>query len=177
MTRYHALTYPKLYIVSQKSRHLGVASFMSIFWKSIYQACIIFVLGSTLFENSFYAVVTITFSALVFTELLNIFTLVDRLNTWILSANAISLLFYIVSVIFFRDSLGMVQVDQKMLWKIMIITLICWAPFEIFKQMNRYCCPNVSDKVMFTVKKKDRFTLKEPGDTQSELLTPPDNDI
>jgi phospholipid-translocating ATPase len=156
---------------------MGVASFLSIFWKSNYQATIIFVLGCTIFENSFYKVVTITFSALVFTELLNIFTLVDRLNAWILGANAMSLLFYMVSVIFFRDLLGMTEVDWDAFKKIMIITFVCWAPFELFKQFTRYCCPNVSDKIMLTVRKKDRLIIGESGDTHSGLLTPPENDI
>lgn len=156
---------------------MGVASFMSIFWKSNYQAAVIFVLGSTILENSFYKVVTITFSALVFTELLNIFTLVDRLNAWIITANALSLLFYVVSVVFFRELLGMTEVDLDVLWRILIITFVSWAPFELFKQLTRFCCPNVSDKIMQTVRKKDRLTVGETGDTQSELLTPPENDI
>jgi phospholipid-translocating ATPase len=175
VTRYHALTYPKLYIVSQASRHLGTANFLIIFWKSIYQAVIIFVLGCLLFENSFLKVVTISFSALVFTELLNIFTLVDRLNTFILSANILSLVLYVVSIVFFREYLGVQRVDWDILKKVIIITLACWVPFEVIKQVNKFCFPSASDKIMMNVRKKDRrYNMKESGDMYSDLLTPPD---
>lgn len=156
---------------------MGAASFLSIFWQSNYQAAVIFVLGSTLFENSFYKVVTITFSALVFTELLNIFTLVGRPNAWIFGANLISLLCYVISVVFFRDWLGMIAVDWDIFWKIMVITLVCWCPFEMFKLMNRCWCPSVSDKIMLIIKRKDRSSLRDHLDTQSDLLSPHDDEV
>lgn len=178
VTRYHALTYPKLYIVSQASRHLGTANFMMVFWKGIYQAATIFVLGCLLFENSFLKVVTISFSALIFTELLNIFTLVDRLNIYILVANGISLTFYVVSIIFFRDYIGVQKIDWDMLKKVIIITLICWVPFEVIKQINKFCFPSASDKIMMNVRKRDKRThRKESGEMYSGLLTPPETNL
>lgn len=175
MTRYHAITYPKLYLVCQQSRHLKAANFMMVIWKSIYQAVIIFVLGYYIFEISFLNVVTISFSALVFTELLNIFTLVDRLNVYILSANALSLLMYVVSILFFREYLGMQKLHWDNFKKVGVITLACWVPFEVIKQLNRYCFPSASDKIMMNVRKRDqRYQLKESGEMYSGLLTPPE---
>ena len=153
--------------------------FMLVFWKSLYQAAIIFVLASTLFENSFIKVITISFSALVFTELLNVFTLVDRLNVWIASANAISLIFYLISVIFFRDLMDLQEIDWDMAKKIFIIVLVCWAPFEIIKGLNRYFFPTASDKIMSTVLRKEgkwvlapRGLEKDDSDRESNLLSP-----
>jgi phospholipid-translocating ATPase len=142
-----------------------------IFFKSIYQAMCIFTLTLYFLENSYLQIVTISFSALVFTELLNIFTLVDRLNKWIIGANSISLLFYLVSVIFFRDMLGVQKFDFQIIKVIFVITVVCWLPFELIKRANTYFFPTVSDKIMLTVKKRDR----EPNEMlettpSSELL-------
>ena len=90
------MTYQRLYVVSQKSKLLKGLNFMMLFWKSVYQAVTIFVLTSILFENSFLKIVTISFSSLIAVELLNIFTMVDRLNKWIVGANLISLLLFII---------------------------------------------------------------------------------
>ena len=155
---------------------MGTASFLFIFWKSIYQACMIFVLGCLLFETSFFKVTTITFSALVFTELLNIFTLVDRLNPWIIGANVLSLLSYIVSVVFFRDFLGMVPVDLDLLIKITIITGVCWLPFELFKQLKRCMCPTISDKIMANAKHRKPKRDKDRTESQSLILNLPENE-
>jgi len=105
-------------------------------------------------DTSFLKIVTISFSALVFTELLNIMTMVSRPNIYIIVSNLFSLGFYIISVIFFRKFLGLQKIDWDSFQKIMIIVFICWVPFEIAKRVKRCIWPSLSDKVMQKVKDK-----------------------
>jgi len=50
------------------------------------------------FHESFTNIVTITFSALIFTELLNVYTSVHQLNWRILTASVVTLFIYILSI-------------------------------------------------------------------------------
>lgn len=177
VTRYHALTYPKLYIVCQKSKHLKWGNFLMIFWKSLFQSVCVFLMAVLLFDESFLKVVTISFSALVGTELINIITLVDRLNKWIISANLISLVAYVVSCVFFREVLGLQIIDVPTFLKILLVIFCCVAPFEIIKRVNRCCWPSISDKIMLTVMKKDKNVGTKDSDYNSGLLTPPDQEL
>ena len=71
------MQYPPLYATLQKGRSLSFKTFLIWFWKSIYQAAVI-MLGTILFfQDSFTNIVTITFSALIITELLNVYSSVS----------------------------------------------------------------------------------------------------
>ena len=132
-----------------------------------------------LFKQSFLIIVTISFSALVGTELVNVITLVDRLNKYILTANLISLLAYVFSCIFAREALGLQVITFRMAVNIILIIFTCVAPFEIIKRVNRMCWPTISDKIMLTVMKRDKIVGSKDSDfnSGSMLLTPPEHDI
>jgi phospholipid-translocating ATPase len=71
------MKYPPLYATLQKGRSLSFKTFLIWFFKSIYQGATI-MLGTILFFNeSFTNIVTITFSALIITELLNVYSSVS----------------------------------------------------------------------------------------------------
>jgi phospholipid-translocating ATPase len=114
-----------------------------------------------MFDTLFLTLVTVSYSALVFTELLNVFTLVDRLNINIVLANGLSLLFYIFSVIYLRKNLDVQQITLSMLIRILIITAVCWAPFELLKWLTKIFFPSLSDKIMMNVIKKEKNNLDE----------------
>ena len=80
-----ALNYPDLYKSLQKGRELNLKTFLGWLWKSIYQVksswfvllkfsqgAMIMILSTLLFDNSFLNIVTITFTALIVAELLNV---------------------------------------------------------------------------------------------------------
>ena len=71
------MKYPPLYATLQKGRNLSFKTFLIWFWKSIYQAAIIMVGTIMYFNESFTNIVTITFSALIITELLNVYSSVS----------------------------------------------------------------------------------------------------
>ena len=70
----NVLKFPPLYKVLQKGRELSTKSFLLWFLKSLYQAGIIMVGTILIFDTVFLKIVTITFTALIFAELLNVYT-------------------------------------------------------------------------------------------------------
>lgn len=78
-------------------------TFLIWVWKSIYQGAIIMLLTFWLFEKSFTTVVTITFTALIFSELLNINTTLTKLNKIVCLSQILTLAIYIVSIILLRE--------------------------------------------------------------------------
>jgi phospholipid-translocating ATPase len=92
------MKYPPLYATLQKGRELSAKTFLIWFFKSIFQGCTI-MLGTILFFNEpFTNIVTITFSALIITELLNVFSSVHHLNYKMVVSSVITFFIYILSI-------------------------------------------------------------------------------
>lgn len=123
-------------------------SFARIVFHSLYQSGVIFLGSMFLFSDMFVLLVTVSYSALVFTEILNIFLLVGRPNKWIYTTCAISFFFFIISALFLRGMLGIMPITLDMLWKILVLTLVCWGPFEVMKWIRKTFAPTLSDKIM-----------------------------
>jgi len=85
------------------------------------------------FKDSFVNIVTITFTALIFIEYLNIFSSVNKIKRMMVYSVIGSLCIYICSMMFFRNYLSISVITPTFLLKIFIITILCWAPLHIFK--------------------------------------------
>jgi phospholipid-translocating ATPase len=70
----NVLKFPILYKKLLKGRELSIKSFLWWFWKSLFQASFIMIGAIFLFDNLFTKIVTITFTCLVFAELLNVYS-------------------------------------------------------------------------------------------------------
>lgn len=70
----NVVKFPSLYISLQKGRELSTKSFLWWFWKSLFQASVILIGSVYLFENIYLKIATVTFTALIFAELLNVYT-------------------------------------------------------------------------------------------------------
>jgi len=68
------MRYPPLYKTLQKGRSLNFKTFAIWIWKSIYQGSVIIMFALMFFNDSHTNIVTITFTALIFIELLNVYT-------------------------------------------------------------------------------------------------------
>jgi phospholipid-translocating ATPase len=96
------LKYPTLYKSLQKGRSLNFKTFMIWVWISIYQGSVIMLFSIIFFNDSFVNIVSITFTALIFIELLNVFTQVNHMKPKILLATLLTILIYLGSILFFR---------------------------------------------------------------------------
>lgn len=106
------MLYPNLYLTLRKSRDLNTKTFFIWVWISIYQGVVIMVLSLKLFEESFVRIVTITFTALIFSEILNIITTIHKLNRYIFGSQVITVFVYWLSLQFFSNYLDTSEIDQ-----------------------------------------------------------------
>jgi phospholipid-translocating ATPase len=74
-----AVKFPILYKILQKGRILSTKTFLIWVFKSIYQSAVIMIGCVALFENGFINIVSETFTALIFIEILNVYLEVNFL--------------------------------------------------------------------------------------------------
>jgi phospholipid-translocating ATPase len=89
-------------------------------------------LGTILFFNEpFTNIVTITFSSLIITELLNVYSSVHHLNYKMVVSSVITLFVYILSIallpVYFQTS----YITWTFVMKVLCITLASWLPLHI----------------------------------------------
>ena len=133
--------FPQLYQSLQKGRELNLKTFLIWVWKSIYQGAIIMLLCFWLFENSFTEIVTITFTALILSELLNINTALTRMNKIVLTSQILTLIVYFASIYFLRDIIDVSVIDAAFLKNVAIIVLVSWGPLQLLKVLRKRLDP------------------------------------
>merc|ERR1712088_1146882 len=98
-----ALMYPELYKDLSKGRSLTFKTFFTWCLISIYQGGVIMFGALLLFEDEFIHVVSISFTALILTELIMV-ALTIRTWHWAMGVSiAVSFLIYVVTLFFFKD--------------------------------------------------------------------------
>lgn len=100
------------------------------------------------FNESFTNIVTITFSALIMTELLNVYTSVHHLNYRILTASVVTLFIYILSIALLPQYFDTSYITWKFMVKVFTITLISWAPLAIIHCVVNCLDPTEFQKIM-----------------------------
>lgn len=137
-----ALIYPELYKDLSKGRSLSYKTFFIWVLISIYQGGIIMFGGLLLFDQDFIHVVSITFTALILTELLMVALTIRTWHWLMLLAEVISLALYIGTLIVLRGYFDQkFLVSTEFLWKVVVITLVSCLPLYILKYLRRKYAP------------------------------------
>lgn len=102
-----AMLYPELYKELTKGRALCFRSVFSWILVSLYQGGIIMLLAIWLFETDFIHIVSISFSALLFNELLMVALQLNSWNKFMIISEVFSILCYIATVRYLKNSFGM----------------------------------------------------------------------
>lgn len=116
-------------------------------WISIYQGVVIMVLSLVLFEQSFVRIVTITFTSLIISELLNVATTIHRLNKWIVGSQVLTVLMYGLSLLFLKNYIDTSRIDGGFLWKVSVIVAVSWTPIHLAKCIVRRISPTEEDRI------------------------------
>eukprot|EP00357_Protocruzia_adherens_P031457 CAMPEP_0114996734 /NCGR_PEP_ID=MMETSP0216-20121206/14491_1 /TAXON_ID=223996 /ORGANISM="Protocruzia adherens, Strain Boccale" /LENGTH=1088 /DNA_ID=CAMNT_0002361003 /DNA_START=179 /DNA_END=3445 /DNA_ORIENTATION=+ len=141
--------YPLLYNALQKGRALNMKTFLYWVWSAIYQATVITLMGVFLFSDSYLYVATITFTALIIVELLNVFTTIHKLHPLMAVSEAITIIVYISSMILFKDYLAVEYIATvPFAWKMLVIVMAAWVPLWIGHKIKDYVDPSEEQKVM-----------------------------
>mmetsp|Transcript_19703 Transcript_19703/g.14452 ORF Transcript_19703/g.14452 Transcript_19703/m.14452 type:complete len:145 (+) Transcript_19703:1315-1749(+) len=141
------MNFPPLYKSLQKGRSLNLKTFLVWIWKSIYQGAVIILLAIIVFPDSFVNIVSITFTALIFIELLNIMTEVHKIKLLMVLSQIVTVIIYIGSIVGLRQYFDMSYITPEFMVRVMIITAICWLPMHLIKKIVEKCDPSEEAKV------------------------------
>lgn len=154
-----ALRYPPLYKTLQKGRELSLKNFFIWLWRSLYQAFVIMFLALYLFDNSYYNIVTITFAALILSELLNVTTTLHRISWVAVVSIASSLALYIMTIVFLKKDINASTITLQFLYKVTALTLVSWLPIHSLKVLRTKLRPTEQERIMMGAKLlKDKKT-------------------
>jgi len=148
-----ALNYPPLYKTLQRGRELNLKTFLIWLWRSIYQGTVIMLLSFHLFDNTQYNIITITFTALIIAEMLNITSELNRMSFFSAVAICCSLLLYLGTIIILKDTINASSITLKFLYKVVSITLVSWLPLHALKVIMKLVDPSEQQKIMGGIKK------------------------
>uniref|UniRef100_A0A914WKJ9 Phospholipid-transporting ATPase n=1 Tax=Plectus sambesii TaxID=2011161 RepID=A0A914WKJ9_9BILA len=143
-----ALTYPELYKELAKGRSLSFKTFCIWVLISIYQGAVIMYGALLLFDADFIHVVSISFTALIFTELIMVAMTIHTWHWAMLVAELFSILMYIASLFVLDKYFDREYVTSPtFLYKVLGITMVSCLPLYIFKFLRRRFSPPSYAKV------------------------------
>ncbi|KAF8367410.1 tat-5 [Pristionchus pacificus] len=148
VTATNALTYPELYKDLGKGRSLSYKTFCIWVLISLYQGAVIMYGAIIFFDQDFLHIVSITFSALIITELIMVAMTIHTWHWAMLVAQALSLGLYAISLIvltqyFDRDFV----LSSLFVLKTTAITAVSCLPLYIIKALRRKFSPPSYAKV------------------------------
>jgi phospholipid-translocating ATPase len=94
-----------------------------------------------LFEQSFVRIVTITFTALILSEMLNVATTIHKINCWIFGSQVLTLFIYGLSLLLFNNYLDTSRIDWPFSWKVGLIVLGAWGPVLLVRCLKKRIWP------------------------------------
>eukprot|EP01065_Artemidia_motanka_P012446 TRINITY_DN1683_c5_g1_i1.p1 TRINITY_DN1683_c5_g1~~TRINITY_DN1683_c5_g1_i1.p1 ORF type:complete len:1293 (+),score=436.82 TRINITY_DN1683_c5_g1_i1:72-3881(+) len=134
------MEFPELYAELKKSRALNFRTFLQWVLKAVYQGGAIMLMAMVLFEDSFVRIVSITFTALIFTELITVWT--EMHNPWqsklFLLSELVSICIYVVSF-WVLDTFDKKYISQfDFWWRTLVISAVSCVPPVVMKYLDHY---------------------------------------
>jgi len=143
-----ALKFPPLYKTLQRGRELNLKVFLIWLWRSAYQGAVIMLLSFCFFDNSYYNIITITFTALIIAEMLNITTELNRVKLVTAISICCSILVYLLTIIILKSYINVSAITLKFMYKVVSITLVSWLPLHMAKVIMNKVDPPEQVKIM-----------------------------
>jgi phospholipid-translocating ATPase len=145
----NVMKFPGLYKNLLMGRELNLKIFLWWFFKSIYQAVVI-MFGALYFfqENLFLIIVTITFTCLIFLEILNVYTEINKFHKFMVVSLIGTGFCYLISIYLLPNLLNTAYIwNFTFFWKIGLISIISWSPFYIANRIKKFCFPETIEKL------------------------------
>ncbi|KAA8493538.1 putative phospholipid-transporting ATPase IIB [Porphyridium purpureum] len=139
-------TYPELYRELQKGRSLNLRQFLIMVFKSVYQGTVIMVFSVYILRDDTYFSLmnlsTVSFSALIFTELLMI---AFEINSWkllMIVAEVFSMVAYLLAILVLSDVFNKsVIFTWNFFGRVLVVTLVSCLPVTLGKFLRRKFSP------------------------------------
>eukprot|EP00756_Hemistasia_phaeocysticola_P020230 Hpha_TRINITY_DN15709_c4_g5::TRINITY_DN15709_c4_g5_i1::g.37294::m.37294/K01530/E3.6.3.1; phospholipid-translocating ATPase len=133
-------TFPELYKELHKSRALNLRTFLQWVFKAVYQGGAIMLMAMLLFESAFIRIVSITFTALIFTELITVWFEMHKFSWMFLLAEVISLALYVISFFVLDTTFDEKYIMNQSFWqKTCLIAAVSVGPPTVAKALERRC--------------------------------------
>jgi phospholipid-translocating ATPase len=145
----NVLKFPTLYKILLKGRELNFKSFLYWLFKSIFQSTVI-MFGSFAFfpDNIFLKIVTVTFTALIYLEILNVYLEITTYHWFMWVSFFSTCLVYLLTIALLKYYLDIYFIFKSdIFWKIPILSIIAWAPFFIFTRVKKRFFPETIEKL------------------------------
>ncbi|KAL7631634.1 UNVERIFIED_CONTAM: hypothetical protein RMT77_018059 [Armadillidium vulgare] len=142
-----ALSYPEVYKELTKGRSLSYKTFFMWVLISIYQGGILMYGAMLLFDEELLHIVSISFTALILTELLMVGLTVRTWHPLMVVAHLLSLGSYALSLVFMQYFDWNFIQSKDFWWKVVVITLVSCLPLYILKFLSRKFTPPTYSKL------------------------------
>jgi phospholipid-translocating ATPase len=100
------------------------------------------------FHESFENIVTITFSALIVCEILNVFSEVHKVNYKMVVSSILTFIVYFLSIALLRSYFNTSYITWQFVLKVFAITVASWAPLHIARKIYDCVDPSEQLKIM-----------------------------
>ena len=142
------MKYPPLYKTLQKGRSLSMRTFLGWFWKSVFQGCVIMLGAILCFNEPFANMVTITFSALIIIELLNVYSQVNHVNWKMILSQLLTFFIYVLSIALLRSYFDTSYMTWTFCVRVLLLTSASWIPLHLFECIVARLDPSEFQKIM-----------------------------
>jgi phospholipid-translocating ATPase len=111
-------------------------------------------------ENIFLKIITVTFTVLIFAELLNVYLEIKKFNKEISIILFATCVTYLASLILFKSILDIYFIfDIKTFSRILLLAFLCWFPLYTFDKVKRMLWPSEINKLEMKELNKSKVTL------------------
>lgn len=146
-----ALKYPLLYKSLSRGYELTTKTFLVWLWISFFQGFVILMFNFWFFQEAYRDFITLSFSALIFVQLLNSFDETHSNNYIVFASIGISILMYILTFIFFGYYFDVTPTSFWFFIKSFVVAIIAFLPVKIMKRFSLYLYPTEERKLMISV--------------------------
>ena len=99
-----------------------------------------------LFEESQQNIITITFSALIVCEILNVFSEVYKVNYKMILSSILTFLVYFASIGLLRSTFNTSYITWEFVIRVFAVVVASWAPLHLFRCLYDYFDPSEHQK-------------------------------
>ena len=100
------------------------------------------------FDEGFANLVTITFTALICVEMLNLLSEVTQVRFLMILSILLTMLIYVGSIVFFREYFEVSYITWAFCVQVFLLSLLCWLPIQIFRKIMECIDPSQEQKIM-----------------------------
>ena len=148
VSKENVLKFPSLYKILLKGRELNFKNFLWWVFKSIFQSAVIMFGCIIAFESDlFLNIVTYTFTALIYLELLNVYMEINKYHWFMLVGLGSTFIVYTLTILLLPEVFTVSVLSIKNLLLILALSAVAWAPFFILNKIKKFFFPQTIEKL------------------------------